>query len=310
MSAPPDPSTVYVQAAPTSGTAWTNLAREAERLGLGGLYVADHPGSAPSPFVALAAAAAVTERITLGTCVVNAGLWHPIDLASAVATLDLVSDGRAILGLGAGHTPAEWTARGRTPPSGTERIARLEEVVVAVRALLDGGPVSLHGAHVVLDEARLDDPLPPGRQVPLMIGGNGPRLLEVAARHAEVVGVTGLGRTLPDGHRHTVDWAPKRVADTIAKVRATGEAADRRPSIEALVQRVEITDDADRAARSIADAIEGATAEDLLAAPYVWLGTVEEIRAELTRHREVTGIDRWVVRDAMLPALREILGVD
>jgi alkanesulfonate monooxygenase SsuD/methylene tetrahydromethanopterin reductase-like flavin-dependent oxidoreductase (luciferase family) len=143
-----------------------------------------------------------------------------------------------------------------------------------------------------------------------MIGGNGPRLLEVAARHADVVGITGLGRTLPDGHRHTVDWAPQRVADSIARVRATAQAADREPLIEALVQRVEITDDAERTARSIADAIEGATTEDLLAAPYVWLGTIDEIRAEVTHHAAVTGIDRWVVRDATLPALRGILGVD
>lgn len=80
-----------------------------------GLYVSDHPGTGPAPFVALAAAVAVTERIQLGTCVLNAGVWDPVALASEVATLDVVSGGRAVLGVGAGHTPE----------SGSPRVARI-----------------------------------------------------------------------------------------------------------------------------------------------------------------------------------------
>lgn len=76
------------------------------------------------PFVALAAAAAVTERIRLGTCVLNAGVWEPIPLATAVATVDLISQGRAVLGVGAGHTPQEWTARGVPFPGARDRVAR------------------------------------------------------------------------------------------------------------------------------------------------------------------------------------------
>ena len=76
-----------------------------ERAGFDGLYIGDHPGSGPAPFVALAAAAAVTERIQLGTCVLNAGVWDPVTLAGEVATLDVLSGRRAVLGVGAGHTP-------------------------------------------------------------------------------------------------------------------------------------------------------------------------------------------------------------
>ena len=108
---------VSVQAGPSNRSSWLELARSVEDGGYHALYAADHPGTSPSPFVALAAAAAVTERIELGTCVVNAGLWEPLALANAVSTLDLVSDGRAIVGVGAGHTPQEWTSSGRSFPS-------------------------------------------------------------------------------------------------------------------------------------------------------------------------------------------------
>ena len=108
---------VSLQGRAASPIEWLALAREADRSGFESLYVADHPGTCAAPFVALAAAAAVTDRIKLGTCVVNAGLWEPVPLAMEVATLDMVSGGRAVLGLGAGHTPAEWAMRGRSMPS-------------------------------------------------------------------------------------------------------------------------------------------------------------------------------------------------
>lgn len=91
---------------------WLELARDVEAAGFQALYAAGHPGSTPSPFVTLAAAAAVTERIQLGTCVVNAGVWEPLALASEAATLEVVSGGRAVLGLG------RDTLRTSGPPPG------------------------------------------------------------------------------------------------------------------------------------------------------------------------------------------------
>ena len=124
---------------------WLALAVEVERRGFDGLYVGDHPGSGPAPFVALAAAAAATERIKVGTCVLNAGMWDPVALANEVATLDLVSDGRAVLGVGAGHTPDEWTSTGRPYPSPGERVERMVELIEATRALLRVSPCRTEG---------------------------------------------------------------------------------------------------------------------------------------------------------------------
>lgn len=175
---------VSVQASPRDRASWLALVAEVEHAGFDGLFVGDHPGSGPAPFVALAAAAAVTERIQLGTCVLNAGVWDPVALACEVATLDVVSGGRAVLGVGAGHTPQEWTATGRPYPSPGERVDRMAELVDATQALLRGESVSHRGNHFTLVDAVLADPRPVRDRVPLMVGGNGTRVLRFAAQRA------------------------------------------------------------------------------------------------------------------------------
>lgn len=282
------------------------LATEVEHAGFDGLYVADHPGSGPAPFVALAAAAAVTERIQLGTCVLNAGIWDPVALASEVSTLDVVSGGRAVLGVGAGHTPQEWTATGRPFPSPGERVDRMVELVAATQALLDGEPVSHRGTHFTLVDAVLADPRALRDRVPLLVGGNGTRVLRFAAQRADVVGVTGLGRTLADGHRHEVDWSPSGLDRIVEIVRSTAELSGRRPQLEALVQHVEVTDDAPAAAARLTAHVPGASIDDLLDAPFVWIGTVEEIREKTHRYRTNLGIERYMVR---APAIRQVCDI-
>ncbi len=303
------PIAISLQAEPTTGRAWADLARRVDEAGFATLYVADHPGSAAAPFVALGAAAAVTDRVALGTCVANAGLWEPMALAVEVATLDLVSDGRAVLGLGAGHTPAEWAAVGRTVPAAGARVDRLAEVVAVTTRLLAGEVVTHAGPHVRTEAAELAAPRPVQGRVPLMVGGAGRRVLDLAARTADVVGVTGLGRTLADGHRHEVAWSRPELDASFAALAeaAAGAAADRRPAVEALVQRVEVTDDPAAAAHRLAGEM-GLDDPDLLRdVPYVWLGPVEEIVARLVAHRERWGVDRYVVRPDALGAAEAVM---
>jgi probable F420-dependent oxidoreductase len=307
--------TLNVQAAPRDAAAWTALAQRCERAGVGALLVADHPGSAPAPFVALAAAATATNDLALGTYVVNAGAWEPLALASEVATLDVVSGGRAILGVGAGHTPAEWLMRGLDYPSSTARVGRMVELIEVTRRLLEGEAVTFRGDHVRTDRAHLEVPRPTQERVPLLVGGNGSRVLHYAAQHADVVALSGLGRTLPDGHRHEVDWATDRIDERVELVHIAAEAVGRSPELEALVQRLEITDDAYGAAAQLAEQLHQVTADDLLAAPYVLFGTVDELVAELRAHQRRWGISRFVVRagalddaETLLARLREVDG--
>lgn len=297
---------VSVQAAPADRVSWLQMARDVDAARFHRLYVADHPGSSPAPFVALAAAAAVTDRIQLGTCVANAGRWEPLDLANAAATLDVVSGGRALLGVGAGHTPQEWTSTGRPFPSPGERVARMTEVVEATQALLDGEPTSIRGRHVTLVDAVLDNPRPVQERIPLLVGGNGDRVLRFAAQHADIVGITGLGRTLADGHNHKVDWSPQATERTLDHVYSTAAAAGRTPEVEALVQVIEITDDAGAAADRISSLGTGASADDLLSTPFAWIGTIDEIVARLRRLND-QGITSHVIRAAALADARRIV---
>lgn len=298
---------VSVQANPRDRASWLQLAQTVEDVGFDALYVADHPGICASPFVALAAAAAVTERIGLGTCVVNAGVWEPMALANAVATLDVLSQGRAILGVGAGHAPAEWTAVGRSFPTAGARVTRLIELVEATRALLAGGPVTYDGHFFQLVAAELDEPRPLQEDIPLLIGGNGDRVLRFAGRHATVAGVTGAGRTLSDGHHHEVEWSRDQLDRKVELIRSAGQGSGNGCDIEALVQGVVITNDRVATARALADEISGASTEDLLGTPFIWIGTIDQIVDNLGRFEDSFGIARYVVRAADVSATRQVI---
>jgi len=273
---------------------WLELARRVEALGFDALYVADHPGVTASPFAALASAAAVTSTLKLGTYVCNVGVREPVALATDAATVDVVSNGRLILGLGAGHTPAEWTMNGHEYPSPRERVGRLGEMVDVVTWLLAGEVVAFDGEYVQTDSAFLLAPRPVQSKVPLLVGGNGKQLLRIAASHADIVGFTGAGRTLEDGHHHAVDWSAESIDERVAIVR--DGCGYREVVFDALVQHVEITDDRPGAAERVARAVPGLAPIDVLAAPYALVGTVDEVIEELDRHRERWGFTSYVVR--------------
>jgi probable F420-dependent oxidoreductase len=285
---------------------WLDLAAKTEALGFDGLYVADHPGVTASPFAALSAAAAVTSTLRLGTYVVNCGIRDPLTLASDAATLDALSHGRAVLGLGAGHTPAEWTMTGVAYPSAAARVARLAEIVEVVTALLRGEVVTHHGRYLDVDDAFLLAPRPAQSKLPLLIGGNGRTVLRLGAQHADIVGLTGLTTTLADGHRHAADWRPATLDQQVARIRAAAPASDA-PVLDALVQHVEITDDRVAVATRLAGRVEGVTPDDVLASPYTLIGTDDEIVEELHEHGRRWGITSYVVRAGALDSVAPLI---
>ncbi|HLJ09076.1 MAG TPA: LLM class flavin-dependent oxidoreductase [Acidimicrobiia bacterium] len=296
-----------LQAAPRSMAEWTDLARRAESGGFDALCVADHPGTTKSPFVSLAAAAAVTERIQLGTAVVNGGVCEPMTLAADVATLDLLSGGRAYLGLGAGHTPAEWEMVGRRYPSPAERVDRFGELLATVPALVAGDTVTFSGAHLQLDGARLA--FSTGRRVPLLVGGSNPRLLRLGAEQADMVEVSGTGRTLADGHSHEARWSPSDVARSTDLVRAAAARAGRHVVLGALVQFAELTDDPEgwMAARlgRAGDAVPPEhlpSVADALASPYAMVGSLDDVVAKIDQGAARWGLTRYTLRSVEVGA--------
>jgi alkanesulfonate monooxygenase SsuD/methylene tetrahydromethanopterin reductase-like flavin-dependent oxidoreductase (luciferase family) len=118
--------------------------------------------------------------------VINAGVRDPLLLASEVATLDVVSDGRAELGIGAGHTPAEWAMTGRTRPPPAGRVKHLMAVTTVVRELLAGRAVPAEAADAIA-EVRLTGPCPAQEPVPVLVGGGNPALLRWGGAHATAV---------------------------------------------------------------------------------------------------------------------------
>ncbi|MGC4889364.1 LLM class flavin-dependent oxidoreductase [Micromonospora sp. DT227] len=295
-----------VQARPTGGASWGELARTVEAAGFDALLAADHPGFGPAPFVALAAAAAVTGTLGLGSYVSNAGVREPMLLAADVATLDVVSGGRARLGLGAGHTPGEWRAVGRERPDVAGRVRRCLAVAGAVRALLAGDEVTVDTPELAAYAARLDDPRPVQDRIPLTLGTANSTLLRWAGAHADVVGLTGFGRTLADGHAHEVRWRADQLEAQLAHVAAGAAGRDAPPALEALVQHVAITDDAEAVAAGTA-AETGLTPAEVLATPFVLIGTTDEIVAAVAGHRRRWGVTRFVVRAGAVDALAPLL---
>ncbi|GAA3762564.1 LLM class flavin-dependent oxidoreductase [Micromonospora maritima] len=299
-------ATFSVQARPTDAASWAELARTVEAAGFDALSAADHPGSGPSPFVALAAAAAVTGTLRLRSYVSNAGVREPILLAADVATLDVVSGGRAGLGLGAGHTPAEWRAVGRERPDVAGRVRRCVAVAEAVRALLAGDEVTVDTPDLTAYAARLDAPRPVQDRIPLTMGTANSTLLRWAGAHADVVGLTGFGRTLADGHQHEARWRADQIEAQLAHVAAGAAGRDAPPVLEALVQRFAVTDDAEAVAAETA-AETGLTPAEVLATPFVLAGTADEIATAVAAHERRWGVTRFVVRADAVAALAPLL---
>jgi probable F420-dependent oxidoreductase len=272
-----------------------SAAVRAEELGFDIVLAADHVGTGMSPVPTLAAIAAATDRIRLGTLVLNNDMRNPVQLAWEATTIDHLSGGRFELGLGAGHTPQEYAATGiaQSPPA--QRKRRLASSVEVVRLLLDGATVDRDDDHYHLERARIDRSVQD--RLPILVGGNGAQMLAHAGAHADIVGLQGLGRTHADGHRHSVDWSTTRLDGQIEQIRTGAGARFDDVELNALVQMVQITDDRDSALRRICDLVDGLTMDDADATPYLLVGTVDEIVLHVMTCRERWGITYFVVRE-------------
>ena len=157
---------------------WIELVKRTDGAGFDMLVTADHLDGCLSPFSPLATAAEVSDRLRLGVLVLNNDFYSPSVLAREAATLDLLSDGRVEIGLGAGHAKPEYDRAGITFDSAPTRVDRLEEAVVILRRLFDREVVTFSGRHYRLVEERCD-PAPLQAHLPLLVGGGGRRVLGI-----------------------------------------------------------------------------------------------------------------------------------
>ncbi|WP_040495319.1 TIGR03621 family F420-dependent LLM class oxidoreductase [Ilumatobacter nonamiensis] len=291
----------------TGDAAPIEAAQRAEAAGFDTFLLPDHVGGGFSPMVALAAAAVGTSSIRLGTFVLNADMRNPVQLAWEATTLDQASNGRFELGLGAGHTPHEYAATGIPLETPRVRKEALAERVEIIRRLVDGDTVTIDGTHHHLVDASIQR----GRQprMPILVGGNGAALLAHAGAHADIIGLQGLGRTGPDGHTHEVRWTSDHLDDQLDQVRAGAGVRVGEIELNALVQVVEVTDDAERSLTAMAGEMgDGVGPDDLAQVPYVLVGTVEEIAEKILHCRDRWGITYFAVRalDEFVPVIERV----
>jgi probable F420-dependent oxidoreductase len=299
----------------TAGTAaeWAERARKFEDLGYTTLCLPDHLTTLLAPLPALAVAAAVTQRLRVGTMVLNNDFRHPVVLAREAATLDLLSGGRLELGLGAGHMKSEYDEAGLPFDRGGVRVERLAEAVVILKRLFSGEPVTFHGRYYRVNGHAIYPKPTQQPRPPILIGGNGPRLLTLAATEADIVGFSGItfarGGVAPD-------FSGFRASDVDTRLRLVRETAGARfdrLELNALLQRVIVTDDRRVAAEELAQRWTAVTADDVLASPFVLLGSVDEMVAELQARRLRWGISYYVTQeayaDALAPAVARLTGL-
>jgi probable F420-dependent oxidoreductase len=303
---------------------WRERARRAEAQGYSALHLADHflgPGPALAEshhplqelaaVPAMAAAAEATQALRIGCRVFCNDYRHPVMLAKEAATLDLLSDGRLELGLGAGWLRGEYEAAGmRFDPAG-QRIERLAEAVALLKALFADAPVAHAGPNYRVS-GFTGAPRPVQKpHPPLLIGGGSRRVLELAAREAEIVSFNFNNRSGaigPDGVRSATADATARKLDWVRRA-AGARFAELELEIGAYFTFV--SDAPEPAAAGLGRAL-GLSAEAMRRHPHALFGPPEAIGEELLRRREQYGISYVTVtdtaQDAFAPVVARLAG--
>ncbi len=296
------------------GREWLDFARRAEDSGIGTLLLRDHFsagafGRQLAPFSGLAAAAAVTTRLRVGTLVLSNDFRHPAIVAHEAASLHLLSGGRFELGIGAGWYQPEYDAAGIAFAPAGQRLARLDASLGIIRGLLAGKPVRHADTSYRIDALDLDViPMPRPGSPRLLVGAGGPRMLRLAARHADIVGI------LPAPIRDSADGDDPRdrlPAAFDAKVGVLREAAgDRFGDLELSAIAAFTVTGKRRAETENLIARRGWTgisAEEVWQMPTVFIGSPDQIRADLRERRERFGLSYLVAGEDSRGALAEVI---
>lgn len=294
------------------GGDFAEFAVTVEQSGFDVLTIPDHLMASLSPFTGAATACAVTSRLHTGTLVLNNDLRHPVDVAREAATAAALSGGRFELGLGAGHMKSEYDAAGLRFDSAGTRVDRLVESVEVIRALLAGEAINVDGAHYCVRAAGGELVAAPDVAVPLLVGGNGTRVLRLAGRVADIAGLAGFSHNHDATEVRLTHFDAAGLQDRISVLRDA--AGDRFEDIElnALIQFVVHTDNPAEAAAEIAAPL-GADPELLLDSPFVLLGTHQQMAEALADRQNRFGISYWTVfdewpgRESALPHIAEVL---
>ncbi len=290
--------------------------RRAEAHGIDTLVIPDHLIPQLGPIAAMAAIAAVNDRLRVGSFVHNNDLRHPAVLAQELASIDVLSGGRLDVTMGAGWNRVEYEAIGLPFDPTPVRQSRLAEAIAVLKGCFRQGPFSFHGEHYTITDydaypKPVQQPHPP-----FLIGGGGRRTLELAAREAQIVGLAPRirgGAADPrsltwGGTAEKIGWVREAAGDRFAEltlnVYPSGNQPaivdDPRPQAEAFAERL-----AERSGIAI-------TPEDVLDSPHFFVGTLDGLVEKLQRMRSELGITSIMVGgvDDLAPVVERLAGTE
>jgi probable F420-dependent oxidoreductase len=294
----------------SSAADWVERIRRVEDAGYSVVSMPDHFAGQIAPLPALTAAAFTSSRLRLGTWVLSNDFRHPAVLAKEAATLDLLSDGRLELGLGAGWMLEDYARAGIGRDAARVRIERLAETIAVLRGLWSSGAFSFRGAHYRID-ALDGEPSPVQQPLPIQIGGGGRAVLSLAAREAQIV---GLAMRLTRGQMDAEAARSLTAKATDEKLGWIREAAGNRfASLELNARVLWVAAGADAAAR-VQDQIDrlGIASSELAASPHALIGEPSHVCEQLLAARERWGVSYFTVSEdvaaALVPVVARLAG--
>jgi probable F420-dependent oxidoreductase len=277
-----------------SDTTWTDTVRHVEAMGYSTLFVPDHFDEGFGPIAAMAAAAAVTTTINIGPLVLDCDFRHPAALARELATIDVLSEGRLELGLGAGWKRLDYERSGIPMDPPKVRVERMIEHATVLKGLFADGPFTFNGEHYRISD--LDGTPRPHRPggPPLLIGGGGKRVLRWAGANADIVGVNASIHSGEIDSAAAQDAAAERIDEKVAWVKEG--AGDRFDDLElnAWLSVAEVTDDA-LATAQLLSGMFAVAPDAVLESPLVLVGSPSEIAERLHARRERWGYSYHVI---------------
>lgn len=290
----------------TDGKAWREQARKIEDLGYSTLFIPDHFGDQWGPLVAMTIAAEATERLNVGALVLDNDYRHPVVLAKEIATLDLTSEGRVEFGIGAGWMKSDYDESGMPYDAPGVRIDRMVEGLAVMKQMWREGVASLDGKHYTVTNAQ-GHPKPTSAGGPkVLIGGGGKRVLSIAAREADIVGVNpnlSSGYVGPevaqsargDRYRERLQWIKDAAGDRFDDL-----------ELQCLTFMVQFTDDSAAAYEQLAP-LFGLTPDEAREVPIALAGSVSEMADVLEQRREEYGLSYIVVHTPEMEQFAEVV---
>jgi probable F420-dependent oxidoreductase len=273
---------------------WVDIAQRAEAHGFDVLTMPDHFDDQLAPVPALMTAADATTSLRIGALVWDNDYKHPVVLAKELATMDLLSDGRLEIGIGAGWMRSDYDAAGMQYDTPGVRIDRFIEGVAIIRGLMKPDPFSFEGNHYTITNMTglprpVQQPCPP-----VLVGGGGKRVLTYAAQEVDIIGINGTLTAGVVGAEAIASMTAEAVDEKVAVVANAG--AHRLGEIEMNVRAffVNVTDERANAVSSMANLIR-VPEEMIINTPFALIGSPSSIIEDLIARREKWGFSYVIV---------------